>query len=147
MSKTLERYEKDILSEIDVVVAISENEAQGYRDWGYDGPIHLAGFGIDMGGTPPPPSRAAAPLKLFHLGAMDWGPNKEGIDWFLNEVWPPCTGSIPMWNSTSPAKDWTPRPTRRLRGHSTTERCPMPGPSVQPMMCWWSRCFAVRAFG
>ena len=88
LSKTLERYEKDILSEIDVVVAISENEAQGYRDWGYDGPIHLAGFGIDMGSTPPPPSRAAAPLKLFHLGAMDWGPNKEGIDWFLNDVWP-----------------------------------------------------------
>ncbi len=25
---------------------------------------------------------------LFHLGAMDWRPNKEGLEWFLDEVWP-----------------------------------------------------------
>ena len=25
---------------------------------------------------------------LFHLGAMDWRPNREGLAWFLDEVWP-----------------------------------------------------------
>jgi glycosyltransferase involved in cell wall biosynthesis len=25
---------------------------------------------------------------LFHIGSMDWLPNIEGIEWFLNEVWP-----------------------------------------------------------
>ncbi len=25
---------------------------------------------------------------VFHIGALDWGPNQEGISWFLNNVWP-----------------------------------------------------------
>lgn len=27
-------------------------------------------------------------IKLFFLGRMDWGPNKDGLKWFLDEVWP-----------------------------------------------------------
>tara|TARA_Y100001978_G_scaffold197291_1_gene207926 strand:- start:1428 stop:2603 length:1176 start_codon:yes stop_codon:yes gene_type:complete len=26
-------------------------------------------------------------FSIFHLGAMDWKPNLEGIEWFLNNVW------------------------------------------------------------
>jgi glycosyltransferase involved in cell wall biosynthesis len=25
---------------------------------------------------------------LFHIASMDWQPNQEAVDWFLNEVWP-----------------------------------------------------------
>nr|WP_280790406.1 glycosyltransferase family 4 protein [Pedobacter petrophilus] len=25
---------------------------------------------------------------LFHLGAMDWRPNREGLEWFLDDIWP-----------------------------------------------------------
>jgi glycosyltransferase involved in cell wall biosynthesis len=28
------------------------------------------------------------PTRFFHLGAMDWLPNKLGVNWLLNEVWP-----------------------------------------------------------
>lgn len=28
------------------------------------------------------------PLTVFHLGAMDWKPNVEGMKWFTGEVWP-----------------------------------------------------------
>lgn len=27
-------------------------------------------------------------IKLLFLGKMDWGPNKDGLKWFLEEVWP-----------------------------------------------------------
>ena len=96
LSKTLERYEKDVLKDIDVVVAISEKEANGYRDWGFSRAIHVAGFGIPMAERPDlPPQPAAGSLKLFHLGAMDWGPNREGIDWFIQQVWPALRQSHP----------------------------------------------------
>lgn len=92
LTRTLERYEKDVLRNIDAVVAISEREAQGYREWGYQGPIHVAGFGIDAQRHDVQPlverKASQSPLKLFHLGAMDWGPNKEGVDWFVHSVWP-----------------------------------------------------------
>ena len=27
-------------------------------------------------------------VRFFHLGAMDWLPNREGLDWLLDQVWP-----------------------------------------------------------
>ena len=99
LSKTLERYEKEVLEKVDAVVSISNQEAQGYRDWGYSGPIHVAGFGIDTSTHAaghelhePPTSR---PVRMFHLGAMDWGPNREGIEWFLTSVWPTLVARHP----------------------------------------------------
>lgn len=92
LTKTLERYERDILDQIDVMVSISETEGQGYRDWGYTGPLHVAGFGIDLSQQSKQPATATTnnrpKLRLFHLGAMDWGPNKEGVDWFVQDIWP-----------------------------------------------------------
>ena len=32
---------------------------------------------------------------MFHLGAMDWGPNREGIEWFLTSVWPTLVARHP----------------------------------------------------
>lgn len=92
LSKTLERYEKSVLDLVDTIVAISSNEGEGYRNWGFTGPIHVSGFGItteagkgDDVVRPIPPKGA---MKMYHLGAMDWGPNREGVEWFISEVWP-----------------------------------------------------------
>jgi glycosyltransferase involved in cell wall biosynthesis len=27
-------------------------------------------------------------ILLFFIGALDWGPNQEGLDWFFREIWP-----------------------------------------------------------
>ena len=35
------------------------------------------------------------PDSLFHLGAMDWLPNQEGVDWMLEEVWPVVHAEVP----------------------------------------------------
>lgn len=90
-SNSLERYEKDVLDRVDVVVAISQGEADGYRNWGYSGPMHVSSYGVDTtapGLEPPAPPNPGRPLRLFHVGAMDWSPNREGIDWFIASVWP-----------------------------------------------------------
>ena len=90
-SNSLERYEKDLLDKVDVVVAISEGEADGYRTWGYSGPLHVSSYGVDTtspGLKPSAPPNPGRPLRLFHVGAMDWLPNREGIDWFIASVWP-----------------------------------------------------------
>lgn len=33
--------------------------------------------------------------RFFHLGAMDWLPNKLGVNWLLTEVWPKVIGQNP----------------------------------------------------
>lgn len=101
LTNTLERYEKSVLDKVDTIVSISSNEGMGYRNWGFSGPIHVAGFGIETSNTNAVPqakitkSGSYPGVKLFHLGAMDWGPNREGIDWFLEEVWPAVHHSHP----------------------------------------------------
>ena len=33
--------------------------------------------------------------ELFHIGSMDWLPNTEGVEWFLDEVWPSILQEFP----------------------------------------------------
>ena len=35
------------------------------------------------------------PNTLFHLGAMDWKPNSDGVLWFIEKVWPQVIDQIP----------------------------------------------------
>ena len=92
LSRTLERYEKSVMSDLDAIVAISSAEGMGYRNWGFTGPIHVSGFGLPLEGEEPAPDHIqpspSQGIRLFHLGAMDWGPNREGVEWFIREVWP-----------------------------------------------------------
>ncbi|CAN5795571.1 glycosyltransferase family 4 protein [soil metagenome] len=35
------------------------------------------------------------PFSVFHIGAMDWQPNIEGVCWLVSEVWPKVLASVP----------------------------------------------------
>ncbi|MEO5642846.1 MAG: glycosyltransferase family 4 protein [Bacteroidia bacterium] len=35
------------------------------------------------------------PFSVFHIGAMDWQPNIEGVSWLVSEVWPKVLASVP----------------------------------------------------
>src|SRR5690606_13398847 len=36
--------------------------------------------------------------RAYHLGAMDWLPNQEGIQWFLEKVWPRVHARFPAFH-------------------------------------------------
>lgn len=38
--------------------------------------------------TPIKNKQSSSSIKLLFLGKMDWAPNKDGLKWFLEEVWP-----------------------------------------------------------
>lgn len=99
LSRTLERYEKSVMLDLDAIVAISSAEGMGYRNWGFQGPIHVAGFGLPLEEDPSPPNHIGPSsnrgVRLFHLGAMDWAPNREGVDWFIRESWPALRAAHP----------------------------------------------------
>lgn len=99
LSRTLERYEKNVINDLDAIVAISSTEGMGYRNWGFEGPIHVAGFGLPVEEvhytSKSTSTTVSTGLRLFHLGAMDWGPNREGVDWFIRESWPAIRAAHP----------------------------------------------------
>ena len=91
--KTLERYEKTVLNRFDGVLPITEKDAAFFRQHTRK-PIVTIPFGV----SPVPFSgieKVPAENALFHIGAMNWMPNEEGIRWFLKKVWPLLTRRFP----------------------------------------------------
>ncbi len=86
LTDQLTRYEVGILNALDGVVAISDEDARAFHDLGCQIPMHVTPFGYDDSDLPAPDTKL--PDHVFHFGAMDWSPNKEGVRWLQEAVWP-----------------------------------------------------------
>lgn len=87
LSRQLKKYETGVINKVDGIAAISNEDAKKYLSLKCFKPIVNIPFGINV------ENYVAKPLpeneiSLFHIGAMDWTPNIEGIQWFLEKVWP-----------------------------------------------------------
>ncbi len=86
LAKRLKKYEYDVLNKFDGIAAITDIDATHYKKMGASIPIIHAPFGIDLEKYALDQSLTEYP-SIFHIGAMDWMPNSDGIKWFLNSVW------------------------------------------------------------
>ncbi len=86
LAKRLKQYELSVLNTYDGVATITEADSGSYKNSGCKSPIIHIPFGIDS-------SKYIADLSkveyssVFHIGAMDWIPNADGIKWVLENVW------------------------------------------------------------
>ncbi len=90
---TLEKYEKTVLNHFDGILPITEKDAGFFKNHGHQS-VKTIPFGVNMENYPvqeTPPEEQA----LFHIGAMNWKPNEEGIRWFLKNVWPQILPKLP----------------------------------------------------
>lgn len=95
LSKKLRTYELSMLNEVSGIAAISEEDKRRFLDLGVKKRIRTIPFGVNFPDYNLMPS-AKAELALFHLGAMDWEPNLEGILWFLQDIWPGIHRTYPQ---------------------------------------------------
>lgn len=85
MAARMKRYEEKAWSTYDALLPITQYDAEVAAPFSSPGRIHIVPFGI---GTPPRPSPNDGEWQAYHLGAMDWLPNVEAVEWFLREAWP-----------------------------------------------------------
>ncbi len=83
---TLENFEKTVLDRFDGILPITEKDALFFKKQSHR-PVKTIPFGINTENYPLWQNNVPEHA-LFHIGAMNWMPNQEGITWFLNEVWP-----------------------------------------------------------
>jgi glycosyltransferase involved in cell wall biosynthesis len=94
LAKQLKKYEINVLESLNGIAAITDEDAKKYIDLGFEKPIITIPFGIDLANYKIEYSQnlssgdSFSRLNLFHLGAMDWQPNVEGVHWFLESIWP-----------------------------------------------------------
>ncbi len=87
LSKKLRTYEMSMLNEVSGIAAISEEDKKRFLALGVKKRIRTIPFGVQLKDYPMLQD-SKPELALFHLGAMDWEPNLEGILWFLEHIWP-----------------------------------------------------------
>ncbi|HYH46617.1 MAG TPA: glycosyltransferase, partial [Thermoanaerobaculia bacterium] len=98
--RKMERFERALLARLDRCLVCSEQEAELLAGWGI-GHVTVVPNGVDTGyfrpaGTPPAAGeRAGTGARLLFTGAMDYRPNEDGAQWFLDEVWPALRERLP----------------------------------------------------
>jgi len=83
ISLQLKKYEKKIINKYDIIIPITEIDANFFKINGNNKPLHVYPFGIDIVENFSPCNNN----DLFFIGALDWKPNIEGLIWFITNVW------------------------------------------------------------
>lgn len=86
LASRIQRYEQESWSAFDLLLPITEADTEYIRRSGCRTPLHTVPFGIEMDHLPEPEGPES--WSAYHLGAMDWRPNQEAMQWFARDIWP-----------------------------------------------------------
>ena len=89
----MSRYERDVVRSFRHVIAVSEHDRQLMSRWVHPSRITVVPTGVDLQQFRPGPS-SSVPLVIF-VGAMDWQPNVDAMEYFCREIWPAILAQVP----------------------------------------------------
>lgn len=100
------RYERAVVRKFQHVIAVSANDRSIMMQWVDADRVTVVPTGVDLAqyrpdptesapaNSDPNPLAASAPLITF-VGAMDWEPNVDAVEYFCAEVWPLIKAEVP----------------------------------------------------
>jgi polysaccharide biosynthesis protein PslH len=91
---TLRRREKLLGDRFSVLAVCSDEDRDYLKEIGIRVPIHIIPNGFER--PPVEPVRdPASPARLGFIGLFEYFPNRDGIQWFVNQCWPRIKREIP----------------------------------------------------
>lgn len=93
LSERIARYEERVWRESDLLLPITRKDAQVITASGIDTPQCVIPYGMQLKDT-----QCAFPnhsLQAYHIGAMDWKPNVEAMEWMQREIVPEVLKRLP----------------------------------------------------
>ncbi|MGP8214356.1 MAG: glycosyltransferase family 4 protein [Bacteroidia bacterium] len=93
LAKQLRKYEGWAVNACDGIITFTVNDLNLLKEEGCKTPIAHIPFGIDTSRYLP--VKNCDPQSLFFIGALDWMPNLQGLEWFLKEVWNKVHAALP----------------------------------------------------
>ncbi len=94
LSDRIHKFEMGIINRYDILVPITNRDAQALDDMGNKKPCFVLPTGYTGDYTECPDLNFNKPV-VAHLGALDWLPNQEGLIWFVEKAWPLLIKEIP----------------------------------------------------
>ncbi len=82
MAKRIKKYEIQQINKFDAIAVFTGQDKSTMMLYGANIPVEIVPVGIDLTRYLPDFSKTEFP-SLFFLGSLDWMPNREGIEWFL----------------------------------------------------------------
>ncbi len=86
LAKRIKSFKLSYLNKYDFLIPITKRDSIQYNKLGNVKPYHIVPTGIDKENYIIDTSNSRFP-GVFHIGALDWLPNQEGIKWFIDNVW------------------------------------------------------------
>jgi glycosyltransferase involved in cell wall biosynthesis len=93
--RKMSRYEQGAIRKFHHIIAVSEHDRRLMGVWTDSARISVAATGVDLQQyCPGTTSVAAEPVVLF-VGAMDWEPNVDAVEYFCRDIWPLIQVTVP----------------------------------------------------
>ncbi len=87
-NRSLRKFEIACLAEYDILLAITERDLGIFKNLGFHNESVVAPVGIPTTNYPFDDAAFSRKASLAFIGALDWMPNQEGVEWFIGNVWP-----------------------------------------------------------
>ncbi len=85
--KRLKRFELRYINSYDLLVAVTETDLKILNQIGNERPAAVASFGMYPDEFKDNNYSVGGDFCLQYIGALDWRPNLEALDWFIDKVW------------------------------------------------------------
>jgi glycosyltransferase involved in cell wall biosynthesis len=93
LAKRIKKFEMGHINRADILVPVSSKDLEIFRS--YDSSLKGRAFPIGYSFESLPEISDREENAVGFIGGMDWIPNREGIDWFIEKVWPRVIEQIP----------------------------------------------------
>ncbi len=117
LARQISKYERTVSRQFSHILPISDNDAEIFCSWNPEARMMTLPYGIEIR-TGPQRTGRRPPAVLF-LGALDWRPNVQGIEWFLKNIWPSLAQNIPSVRLYVAGRNPGARIRETIRSHST----------------------------
>lgn len=88
------RFERDVLGDADLTIAVSDLDADRFRDDLGVPRVDVVDNGVDTGYFRPT-GEPREPATLLFLGSLEWRPNLDGVAQLLDRVFPAVRAAVP----------------------------------------------------
>ncbi len=89
----LKSFELEAMAKFNAVVPITSTDTAAFKSLGLQLPMQTAFCGVEV--PEKPQQLLNSTPDFFFVGAFDWLPNLQGMQWLLKEVWPKILHAIP----------------------------------------------------
>jgi len=91
----MERYERIVVRKFHHVVAVSESDRALMTQWVDGDRVTVVPTGVDLAEYRPAPDASEPGPVVTFVGAMDWEPNVDGVEYFASEIWAAIKADVP----------------------------------------------------